>query len=88
MDTTTLHVVKRSTRYVDILLHGKPYRINSWLTWCVPYQHPTLGLLWMAAAANLAPKGLTGFDMQEVAASLTVPGSCERHHKEWRYRFI
>lgn len=86
-DLAALEVVKRSKWFVDILLYGKPYRINSWLAWCVPSQHPTLGLLWMPAAANLAPDGWSMFQMHDTAMALTVPGSCEWNSKEFRYRF-
>lgn len=88
MDSFTgaaLEVVKRSVRFVDIRLHGKPYRINCYLCWCVPHARPE-GTWWMPAAANLAPEGWTLSMMHDTALSLACPGA-ERKGMEWRYRF-
>ncbi len=84
-DLAALEVVKRSKWFVDILLYGKPYRINKHLCWCVPHHRPD-GTWWMPAAANLAPDGWTLTMMHDTAMTLVAPGA-ERHGSEWVYRF-
>jgi hypothetical protein len=81
-----IQIVKRSKCFVDILLSGKPYRINKYLCWCVPCPRPDGSTWWMPAAANLAPDGWSLSMMHETASNLALPGAT-RIGSEWAYRF-
>lgn len=85
-DAPALEVVKRSRRFVDVRVYGKPYRINCWLAWCVPFPPEGGQTRWMPAAANLAPEGWTLTMMHDTALNLVCEGA-EYVRGEFRYRF-